>query len=286
MGELRRVLVVGAQGGLGRAFTERLAGAFDVVACSRAELDVTRRNDVRGRILEAKPDVVVDAAGFADIDACEVDKWRAYLTNRDGAEHLARAAAEAGALLVYPSTDLVFDGARHAPYREEDSPNPLQIYGDTKLAGELAIMSHAPRHLILRTGWLYGPHGKSFLNLALEHRDREGLVLAYDDQSQQPTLQQDFVDAAIELVRRNQTGVWHVAAAGEATPFSFAMELFRVLGDRTVQIAPIRRGTGGHLALRPRYSVLDCAKLAGEGIRMRPWKDALRSFAPVMNQRI
>jgi dTDP-4-dehydrorhamnose reductase len=269
MVQIRRVLVVGAQGGLGQAFLERLSGAFETVALSHDDLDISRRNDVRSRVLDAKPDLVVDAAGFTNIDSCEVDKWKAYLTNRDGAEHLARAAAEAGALLVFPSTDLVFDGARQAPYREEDSPNPLQIYGDTKLAGELAIMSHAPRHLILRTGWLYGAHGRSFLNEALERRDKDGLVLAYDDQAQQPTLQQDFVDAAIELARRGHTGVWHVASQG----------------DRVVQIAPIRRGTGGHLALRPRYSVLDCSKLASEGIQMRSWKESLRSFLPSLARR-
>ncbi len=285
MGQFRRVLVVGAQGGLGQAFLERLAGAFDTVSLSHDDLDISRRNDVRSRVLDAKPDVVVDAAGFANIDACEIDKWKAYLTNRDGAEHLARAAAEAGAVLIFPSTDLVFDGARQAPYREEDSPNPLQIYGDTKLAGELAIMSHAPRHLILRTGWLYGAHGRSFLNEALERRDKDGLVLAYDDQCSQPTLQQDFVDAAIELARRGQTGVWHVASQGEATPYTFAVEVFRALGDRGVQVAAIRRGTGGHLALRPRYSVLDGSKLAAEGIRMRPWKESLRSFLPSLARR-
>ena len=285
MGQSLRVLVVGSQGGLGRAFTERLSGAFDTVSLSHDDLDISRRNDVRTRVLEARADVVVDAAGFASIDSCEVDKWKAYLTNRDGAEHLARASAEAGALLVYPSTDLVFDGARQAPYREEDSPNPLQIYGDTKLAGELAIMSHAPRHLILRTGWLYGAHGRSFLNEAIERRDKDGLVLAYDDHCSQPTLQQDFVDAAIELIRRSQTGVWHVASQGEATPYAFAVEVFRALGDRGVQLAPIRRGTGGHLALRPRYSVLDCSKLAGEGVKMRPWKEALRSFLPSLARR-
>ncbi len=285
MGSTRRVLVVGADGGLGRAFSERLRPAFETVSLGRAELDVSRRNDVRARVLEARPDVVIDAAGFADVDACEVDKWKAYLVNRDGAEHLARAAAEAGALLVYPSTDLVFDGARQAPYREEDSPNPLQIYGDTKLAGELAIMTHAARHLILRTGWLYGPFGRSFLNEILDHRERGGLVLAYDDQFSQPTLQQDFVDAAIELVRRNLTGVWHVAAAGEATPSSFAAEVLRGLGEKNLQVAPIRRGGGGHLALRPRYSVLDCSKLAREGIKMRLWREAVRSFLPAFVRR-
>jgi dTDP-4-dehydrorhamnose reductase len=259
---------------------ERLSGAFETLALSHPELDISKRNDVRARVLEARPGVVVDAAGFADVDACEVDKWKAYLTNRDGGEHLARAAAEAGALLVFPSTDLVFDGARQAPYREEDSPNPLQIYGDTKLAAELAIMSHAPRHLVLRTGWLYGPYGRSFLNEALEQRLREGLILAYDDQRSQPTFQFDFVDAAIELIKRSQTGVWHVASGGEATHFDFAMEMLRVLGDKTCQVAPIRRGTGGRLALRPRYSVLDGSKLATEGIKMRPWKEALHAFLP------
>lgn len=275
---IRRVLVVGAAGALGQAFRARLESVPEVVALGHADLDVTRRNDVLARVREIRPDVIVDAAGVADVDACETDRWRAYLTNRDGAEHLARAAAETGALIVYPSTDLVFDGTRGTPYHEEDPPNPINVYGDTKLAGELAVMSHAPRYLIVRTGWLFGPYGRNFLSELLEARETEEVVFAHDDQRGQPTYQLDFVEATLELIRRGETGVWHVVPPDDATPYEAATVAFQILGERSVALRPRRQGFGARAALRPRYTVLDGTKLSSAGIRLRSWRDAVKAF--------
>lgn len=271
-----KAVVVGAGGGLGKALLERLPRFFETVGLTHRDLDISRRNEVTACITEHQPEVIFNAAGLADVDACENDRWQAYLVNRDGAKHLSQAAAAAGALLVVPSSDLVFDGAKTTPYREEDSPNPLSIFGDTKLGAELAAMSQAPRHLIVRTGWFFGPHGRSFLNEILEKRETEEIVFGFDDQRCQPTYQCDFVDAIIELVKQNQTGVWHVASGGESSPYEFAKVVFETLGLDTEVVKPLRRGAGARSALRPRYSVLDCSKLNAAGIRMRPWVDALR----------
>jgi dTDP-4-dehydrorhamnose reductase len=273
----RRVLVAGAGGGLGKTLLARLGKGFDVVALPHAELDVSKRNDVVKAVREAKPEIVFDAAGYTDIDGCETDRWQAYLVNRDGAEHLARASAEAGALFVYVSSDLVFDGQREVPYKEEEPPNPLSIYGDTKLAAELAVMSHAPRHLILRTGWFFGPHGRSYVNELVEWRETEEIVFGWEDQKCQPTYLPDFVDAVLGLVEKGQTGVWNVANDGAATHFDVAREAYAILGATGIDVKPLRRGQGGRTALRPKYSVLDCTKLRGMGIRLRSWKEALRA---------
>ncbi len=273
-----KVLVVGGGGGLGRAFSARMEGPFEVVSLGRRALDVTRRNDVFDCVRQVRPEIVIDAAGFTDVDRCEYDKWQAYLVNRDGADHLARASAAAGALMVYPSTDLVFDGQRVLPYREEDPPNPLSVYGDTKLAGELAIMSAAPRHLILRAGWIFGPHGRSYLEDLLLWRETEEIVFGYEDQRSQPTFQMDFVDAAVELIRQGRTGLFHVANEGEATQFQFAQKTYEILGVQSVEVHPIRRGGERRAALRPRYSALECSRIESCGIRRRPWTMALREF--------
>jgi dTDP-4-dehydrorhamnose reductase len=278
MTEPRKALVAGAAGGLGQAFIERLQGRCEIVALGHLELDVTRRNDVFEAIRGYKPDLVIDAAAVADVDSCELDRWTAYLTNRDGAKHLAMACAEMGCLMVYPSSDLIFDGSKQTPYREEDPPNPLSIYGDTKLAGELAVMSHAPNHLVVRTGWLFGPYGRSYVTDLLAWRDTEEVVLGSDDQRSQPTYQLDFVDAVLDLVRKGRTGVWHTAAEGEATPYEVAQAAYEILKVKRVEVKSLRRGTGGHSALRPRYSVLDCSKLYGAGIQVRPWKAGLKAF--------
>jgi dTDP-4-dehydrorhamnose reductase len=268
--------VVGAGGGLGKVLMARLPKDFDTVGLTRQELDISRRNEVVARISEHHPDVIFNAAGLSDVDLCENDRWQAYLVNRDGAKHLAQAASDTGALLVMPSSDLVFDGAKTTPYREEDSPNPLSIFGDTKLGAELATMSVAARHLIVRTGWLFGPHGRSYLNEVLEKRDTDEVIFGFDDQRCQPTFQLDFVDAVVDLVKQNQTGVWHVASLGEASPYEFARAAYELLGLDSNNVKPLRRGAGARSALRPRYSVLDCSKLAGVGIRMRPWVECLR----------
>jgi dTDP-4-dehydrorhamnose reductase len=271
-----KAVVVGAGGGLGRVLMARLPRSFETVGLTHRELDISRRNDVVARITEHKPDVIFNAAGFTDVDACESDRWQAYLVNRDGAKHLSQAAADAGALLVVPSSDLIFDGAKTTPYREEDSPNPLSIFGDTKLGAELAAMSQAPRHLIVRTGWMFGPGGRSYLTELLEKRETEEVIFGFDDQRCQPTYQLDFVDAVVELVKQNQTGVWHVASAGEASHYEFAKVVFETLGLDPGVVKPLRRGAGARSALRPRFSVLDCAKLQAAGLRMRPWIEALR----------
>jgi dTDP-4-dehydrorhamnose reductase len=273
---MTKALVVGAAGGLGRALMARLSPAFETVGLTRREIDISRRNEVVATIVDHHPDVIFNAAGLADVDVCENDRWQAYLVNRDGVKHLSLAAAETGALLVVMSSDLVFDGAKMTPYREEDSPNPLSIFGDTKLGAELAAMSQAPRYLIIRTGWLFGPYGQSYLNQLLEKRGSDEVIFGFDDQRSQPTFEVDFVDAMIELVKQNQTGVWHVASGGEASQYEFAQAVYETLGLDPSIVKPLRRGAGARAALRPRYSVLDGAKLEGAGIHMRPWTDALR----------
>lgn len=272
-----RALIAGADGGLGRAVAGALnARGHEVFALGRKALDVTRRNEVQSRVSEVRPDVIFDAAGFTDVDACEYDKWQAYLVNRDGAEHLARAADAGGALMVYPSTDLVFDGARGAPYREEDPPNPLSVYGDTKLAGELAVMSHASRHLIVRMGWLFGPYGWSYINDLLSWINTEEVIFGYEDQVCQPTYQLEVAEAILELVEGGRTGLYHAAGIGGSTHCDVARETYVTLGGRAPEVKAVTRATGPRAALRPRYSVLDCMKLAGAGVRMRPWQLSLR----------
>ncbi len=275
---MTKALVVGAAGGLGQAFADRLRGKFETVTLGHLELDVTKRNDVFDAVRASRPDLIVDAAGVANLDTCEVDRWNAYLVNRDGAKHLAMAAAEVGALLVYPSSDLVFDGSRQTPYLEEDPPNPLSIYGDTKLAAELAVMSHAPKHLVIRTGWLFGPYGRSYVTDLLDWRRTQEVVLGGEDHRSQPTYQFDYVDAVLELVKRGKTGLWHVAAEGDTTQYELAREVYAILKVKRVEVKALRRGIGGRSALRPRYSALDGSKLFGAGVLMRPWQEGLRAF--------
>ncbi|MBI2932639.1 MAG: dTDP-4-dehydrorhamnose reductase [Planctomycetes bacterium] len=284
-----RFLVTGARGGLARVLIERLrapglslepalTGPVEVIALGREDLDIARHEEVERAFVEHRPEVVLNTAGLTQVDLCESYQWEAYLVNRDGAEHLGRACGRSNAALVYFSTDLVFDGSKRAPYTEEDPPNPLSVYGDTKLAGELIVMKSAPRHLILRTGWLYGQPGRHFLK-AVQEGVKEGEVLfGYDDHISQPTHVHDFVDALFFLLSRGAGGTYHVANAGEATQFRALRQAADYLPQKNVEVQPVHHQNDGRQAIRPRYSVLACGKLERAGFKMRPWEEALRAY--------
>src|SRR5262245_40618041 len=225
------VLLTGARGGPGRALearltrpgtalTPRFPGPSEVVTVGRDQLDIARRDQVAKVLQESRPDIVFNAAGQTHIDLCESYQWEAFLVNRDGAEHLARECHRLGSLLVYFSTDHIFDGSKKNPYPEEDPPGPLSVSADTKLAGELGIMSHAANlHLILRTGLLYGHSGKHFLRLLQTGLAPGEILFGYDDHRAQPTLVEDFIEATLHLVRHDKSGTFHAANAGVTTQF-------------------------------------------------------------------
>jgi dTDP-4-dehydrorhamnose reductase len=161
-----RVLITGAEGGLGRAWARRLRepglslspgfpGPIEASGFGRRDLDVAVSSS-SGAIQELQPDIVPTGAGRTDLEFCETSPWEAFRVNRDGADHVARGCSKLGALAVYFGTDLIFDGGKLQPYVEEDAPNPLNAYGESKLAGELRTASLSRRHLIVRTGWIYG----------------------------------------------------------------------------------------------------------------------------------
>ncbi len=293
-----RILVTGARGGLGRVLVERLratglslapafAGPVEVTALGREELDIARREHVERAFAAHKPDILMNAAGLTQVDLCESYQWEAYLVNRDGAEHLGRSCAKSGALLVYFSTDLVFDGSKRAPYTEEDPPNPLSVYADTKLAGELIVMKSAAKHLILRTGWLYGQPGRHFLKTVQEGLRDDEILFTYDDQVAQPTYVHDFLGAALHLVAQGHAGTYHAGNAGEATQFQAVKKLIEAMGRRGVEVRAIQHQLDGRQAMRPRYSVLASAKLEQTGHKMRPWDAAMKEFgASLVNVRV
>lgn len=284
---MARLLILGGAGALARSTIDRIQrarvlleptflGPLEVTALDRHDFDVTQFAELDGLLKQHEPDILVYAAGRTDINLCEWDKWPAYLVNRDGAEQTAKACARAGALMVYVSTDLVFDGARKIPYREEDPPGPLTVYADTKLAGELAVMQHAKRHLILRTGWLYGVHHRSFVSTALDRLRVEDRLFASQASERQPTHVDDLLDAMFALLSRGKIGTWHVAASGGATDFDVAKKLVSLIRPNA-SVRPMEIPGGGR-PLLPAFSVLDCAKAAGEGVKLPRWDDALTRY--------
>lgn len=281
-----RLYVTGAAGLLG---TEVVATArrrgYDVRALTRADLDVTDREAVRGALAGDAaegdgrgPSVVVHCAAYTAVDRAESEPELAARVNHGGAANVAEAAAEAGAWLVHVSTDYVFDGPRSTPWHTDDPPAPRSAYGRTKLAGERAVLASSPTALVVRTGWLYGAGGRNFVTAMLE-RGRGGDPLrVVDDQQGRPTWARNTAEGLLDLLEHRARGVWHVADGGEATWLDLAREAFRLCGIDT-PVGPVSTEAWGALAPRPPYSVLDLTGTeALLGRKSMAWREALRRF--------
>jgi dTDP-4-dehydrorhamnose reductase len=228
------ILLTGKTGQLGSELSPLLVKLGEVVAPERKDLDLLDFGQIRRIMQQVKPQLVVNAAGYTAVDAAETDQAQALATNAEGPNLLALEAKKLGAVLIHFSTDYVFDGSKNAPYVETDSPNPINAYGRTKLAGEQAIRDSGAAHLIFRTSWLYSTHGRNFplqvLRLATE---REELKII-DDQVGAPTCARDVAEATTRILDgmfagtkssvnvAEVSGTYHMSAAGQATWFKFA----------------------------------------------------------------
>ena len=282
------VMLVGADGQLGWEVARRaFVASMSCHACDVTELDITQRDAVLRAVERLAPAVVVNAAAYTAVDKAESDPEAAFAVNRDGARHLAEACAAANVPLIHISTDYVFDGDKQTSYLESDPAVPLGVYGQSKLAGEEAVCQACPRHVILRTSWLYGVHGANFVKTMLRlGREREKLRVV-DDQHGSPTFAGDLADAVLTLAGRVRSGDWpdggfgtfHCAGQGATTWCGFAREIFAAAAPtlgRQPEIEAISTDNYPTAARRPLRSVLDCGLIARvHGIALRPWRPAL-----------
>ena len=270
-----KILLTGAGGQLGRDVAAALAGGFEVHALDRARLDVTDRRQVSDTVSRLSPDWIVNCAAFTDVDRAERDQAAADAVNARAPGYLAEAAARAGAAILHVSTDYVFDGAKGAAYDENDSPNPLNVYGRTKLEGEERVLASGARACLLRTAWLYGRHGSNFVKAILEAARRGGPLRVVADQVGSPTLTTDLADAVHLLLRRPAFGLFHAANQGAASRYQQARA---IVGDR-VEVIPISSAESGRPAPRPANSTLTSVRWEAAGFpSLRPWQEALAQF--------
>ena len=269
------ILVVGSKGMLGQDLMRVFTG--DVRGLDIDDIDITSFESTRRVLLTLKPRIVVNAAACTDVDGCETDRELAMQVNGEGVAHLAMAALEIGAKLVQVSTDYLFDGTKKSPWLEDDPPNPLSVYGESKLAGELNARI-VPDHLIVRTQWLYGHGGKNFVETMLRLGQEKKELTVVDDQTGSPTWTVDLGKAIKALIDTGCRGTYHAANAGFCTWNGFARAIFEESGmDVTVQ--PMTTAELARPATRPLYSVLDCGKLVRDaGFQPEPWREALRAY--------
>ena len=269
------ILVVGANGMLGRDITALLGDRGRGVDIDG--IDITSLESVERVLTAVRPSVVVNCAAYTDVDGCESNQETAMQVNGEGVAHLAMATRTIGARLVHVSTDYVFDGSKGAPYQEDDAPHPLNVYGESKLAGEMNAVFN-PDHLIVRTQWLYGLHGKNFVETMLRLGAEKDELSVVDDQVGSPTWTVDLGRAILALVEKGRQGVYHVVNDGYCSWNAFARAIFLEAG-MSVTVNAMTTEQLNRPARRPLYSPLDCAKLAQDcGYRPQPWLEALRAY--------
>jgi dTDP-4-dehydrorhamnose reductase len=275
------ILVVGANGMLGRDMLALLGDAARGVDID--EIDITSLESTERILRTLRPDTVINCAAYTDVDGCESDAETAMQVNGEGVAHLAMASLGIGARLVHVSTDYVFDGGKGSPYVEDDAPCPLCVYGESKLAGELNAVFN-PDHLIVRTQWLYGLHGRNFVETMLRLAGEKDELTVVDDQVGSPTWTVDLAHAILALLKTGHRGVYHAANAGYCSWNEFAQAIFEEAG-LSVKVRGMSTHELNRPARRPLYSTLDCRKLEQDtGFRARPWRSALKAYLQLKNK--
>jgi dTDP-4-dehydrorhamnose reductase len=271
-----RVLITGGAGQLGRDLAEALGpSAF---ALDRLDCDVATFGSIEAAVARVKPDAIVNAAAWTDVDGCEVDPVRARLVNALGASNVARAAGDA--LVVQISTDYVFDGRAQRPYTEADATNPLSVYGASKLEGEVKA-ADARRWAVVRTAWLYGAGTRNFVASILRAARTRDRLSVVDDQVGSPTSTPDLALALIELIDRGATGVLHGVNAGECSRFAFARAIFEEAGLDPRRVDAVSTDAMPRPAVRPAYAPMEGVAWRAAGLpALRPWRDALHDVVP------
>lgn len=280
---MERILVTGANGQLGKSLRRLsvLHGGWDFLFTDVDSLDITDREAVQRFLAENPVGYIVNCAAYTAVDQAEDDEERCWKINYDAVENLAEAAAQTGARLFHVSTDYVFDGKNHLPYRETDEPAPASVYGRSKLAGEEAIRRRCPESIVVRTAWLYSEYGKNFLKTMLRlgaEREEIGVVF---DQIGSPTYAVNLAEALLMMLdeaKRGifQPGVYHYSNEGVCSWYDFALKIMQLAG-LAAKVRPIETKDYPVRAARPPFSVLNKAKIkAAYALEIPHWETALR----------
>lgn len=274
-----RVLITGAGGQLGHDLIRVLSGSHQLAAYTRVNLDVTDETAVQAAILQAMPDVVIHAAAYTKVDQAELAADDAYSINSIGTKNVAKAAEEAGATLVHISTDYVFDGTKRTPYTETDRPNPINVYGNSKLHAEKFVELICGRYFILRTSWLYGRNGSNFVTKIASLAQTTEEISVVSDQYGSPTYTLDLARFIDQTIKTEHYGLYHVSNRGYCSRFAFAQAIVQALQLDHVRLVPVSSAGLKTPAERPGYSVFDDAAIRQNNLpRLRPWKEALTDF--------
>jgi dTDP-4-dehydrorhamnose reductase len=282
---LRRIIVVGANGRLGAALAREYKGTFSVTAFARNQLDLSKLKQIRPTLSETEFDLLINCAALTNVDYCESHRDEAFLINALGPRLLAEICSEKSAKMVHISTDYVFDGKKDAPYIEEDPPAPLSVYAESKLAGEKGVLAISPKNLVVRLSWVFGPDKPSFIDQIIQRARENETVTAVADKFSSPTYTIDAAKWLRLAWDNNAHGVLHLCNSGECSWqewAQYAIEVCRNLG------VPLNVEHVGKLSLsdmknfvarRPVYTVLSTSKFTAlTSVQPRHWREAIAEY--------
>jgi dTDP-4-dehydrorhamnose reductase len=271
--------MTGATGMLGHALFPVLQQSHQVVGVGAEDFDIRDERAVRDCLSANRPELVVHLAAYTDVDGCETDPQRAVETNGTGTQNVARACAEINSSMLYVSTDYVFDGTKTEPYREQDRPNPINVYGQSKLAGERHVEALLDRYFIVRTSWLFGPKGKNFVATILKLAQRQTELHVVIDQHGSPTYTRHLASSVALLVGTGKYGIYHISGSGSCSWFGFAQTILDLSGFQRVRLVPISSEECARPARRPANSVLENHRLSDKQMGLLPhWRVALAEY--------
>lgn len=273
-----RVLIFGAGGQLGRELLRVFRQDCDVIGLTRAQVNIVEGEAVGLAVRDARPDLVLNAAAYTDVEKAEDNEREAFHVNANGAQRIAEASARLEVPVVYFSTDFVFDGGKQEPYAPTDAPAPRSVYARSKLCGEENTRWHNPQSFVIRTAWLYGPGGNNFVEKILRAAQTQPSLRVVSDEIGSPTYTRDLAEATRALVNTKQYGIYHAVNAGACSRYEFAREILRQAGLNTA-VEPCSSAEYPMKATRPAYSVLSNEKLeSASGFKMPAWQDGLSRY--------
>ena len=264
---------------LARAVAEVLSRRYQITSASHAEADITNERAIAEALEASRPDVVMNAAAFTDVDACETHRDLAFRVNVEGPRNLAVACAKMDIPLMHISTDYVFDGEKSEPYIEEDEARPISVYGHSKLEGEREVRKHLDRSWIVRICGVFGPYRKNFVSLVRKLAMTGEPLQIVKDQRLAPTYTFDAASGIGEILRRGPYGIYHLTNQGFTSRIDFTREILRQTGFANARVVPVSSEETKRPARRPRNSQLENARMKREGLPLLPpWEDAVRRY--------
>ena len=291
-----KILFMGHKGMLGSDLLLKLSAENEVIGMDKDEIDIVSSSECKKAIKEIKPDIVINSAAYTNVDGCETAKEECFAVNAEAVKNIAEACKNKKIRIIHFSTDYVFDGTAHQPYKEDDTCNPINVYGESKLAGEGYLQSLSDNYLLIRTSWLYGIKGKNFVQAILEKAKAKNFIddtmaktkattkepstlSVVDDQIGSPTYTKDLAAAVALLIEKNAQGIFHVTNRGNCSWHQFAIKILKESGFDKIQVKPMKSNELQRPAMRPAYSILSNQKfIHATGKTLQPWQLALQDY--------